>query len=292
MVFDSLKTKICIVGLASLAMLPVDVFLYNRLGRENPPLNVGVVETNSTTNYTEPSRVETEEQDIAVSLQERLEKANLERAVKEAFEKRVVAPVPQERTIKYDDLKDCSAKLETPNIKESQKITLNKNSGENIPKIINKYIGKPYGPTKKNGGREMYDCITLVQAVAKDLGRNIPENRGDKIYARHTDPITILSLKEFNLRGVRPGDLVFIGDKYSPGERGMSAEHLGIIEEIKYDSLGNPLDATMVHASGSYSKGRKSYHGRGVVRESLMSYMDKCKNHGKKNRAFIGRLNV
>jgi len=41
-----------------------------------------------------------------------------ERALKESIEKKVIAPVPQERVIKYDDLKDCSAKAE-PNTNQA-----------------------------------------------------------------------------------------------------------------------------------------------------------------------------
>jgi len=249
------------------------------------------IEANTTTNYARASpTIRTN------SPKESLEKKILEQAIKSSLEKKVQSIKPLSNK---NDLYDCTAKAETPHVKPAQEITLietnNKEPEENISNILNKYIGKPYGPkypSKKNRGYEMYDCVSLVQAVAKDLGKKINEGEGDKIYARHTKPVTILSPEKFNLNGVKPGDIVFIGHKYARGEGGISAYHLGIIEGIKYNSLGKPIDATMVHASGSYSKNRKSYHGRGVVREPLTNYLNKFKNDERKNHMFIGRLSA
>jgi hypothetical protein len=202
-------------------MLPIDFFLYNRITGENSQVNVGVVQTDSTTNqlvsnqteippaeivtegqytgqrivsstftrspksngvYVEISKTnyhqtsapqqKTEEPIAILSQEEKQEKAILERAVKESLEKRVIVPFPQERTIKYNDLKDCTAKAE-PNLspllgKYKQSVNQQESSGKITAHNTHTGAAGFYGylpPTAKG-----------IIKQAKARGINVPYN--------------------------------------------------------------------------------------------------------------------
>lgn len=179
---------------------------------------------------------------------------------------------------------------ETPKVRYAG---LEENVDNSSRDILNLFLGKPYGPkfpSGKDKGKEMYDCVGLIYGYAKKVGRKITGSRGDQIYARHTKPVAVLSSDNHSLEGIKSGDLIFIGHEYPQGEGGISAYHLGIVGKVEYDKNGNPVNATMVHASGKYWNNRKNYSGE-VKEVDLVSYLDKFKNNSKRNHMFIGRLN-
>lgn len=175
--------------------------------------------------------------------------------------------------------------------------TLNAQYDSKEYQVLSSYLGIPYGPRMLNGewlSEKHLDCVTLIQDYAGKKGVNIPENRGDKIYARHTLPVAHLDREQTSelseLEKIATGDLIFIGHPYSSGEANISAEHLGVVGKPIYGSNGELKDFTMVHASGSYhNKERTSFSGE-VSEVSMLDYHKSNLNNPKRDHMYVGRL--
>ena len=160
--------------------------------------------------------------------------------------------------------------------------------------ILKSYLGAPYGPTYPQGpDKDMrhFDCVSLVYEFAKCWKESeLTGSRGDEIYARHTDPVAVLTPEKKDLTGILTGDIVFVGHPYKLGEGGISVYHLGIVGIPVRDANGKIIDYTMVHASGSYGKNRATDYRGKVVEESLLGYLGKFSGDARRNHMFIGRL--